>query len=143
MKWHHRFYNLAEHVSRWSKDPSTKCGAVIVDQQKRIISIGFNGFPAKTKDNQNFYADRNIKYRRVLHAELNAILFAKQDLTGTSIYIAPMLPCAQCAATIIQTGIANIFTKQFIDEEKIDRWNKDFQISIEMFKESGVSFNFL
>lgn len=80
-KWDNRFLNLAEYASYWSKDPSTQCGAVIA-RGNRVISMGFNGFPKGTDDAPARYQDREQKYLRVVHAEVNAILFSRCDLTG-------------------------------------------------------------
>ena len=82
--WDHRFLVMAQLVAGWSKDPSSKVGSVITDG-KRIVSLGFNGFPAGTDDNPAIYDDRERKYRRVLHAEPNAMSFAKRDLNGCTI----------------------------------------------------------
>ena len=103
--WHKRFLTLAEHIAGWSKDPSTKVGAVIVDQQRRIVSTGYNGFPQGVVDNPQLPRER--KLMRTLHAEANAILFAKRDLSGCTIYVTHH-PCAHCAAMIIQAGIKRV-----------------------------------
>jgi len=77
VRWHKRFLEMAKLISTWSKDPSTQCGAVIIDAKKRVISMGFNGFPSGTSDDPDLYQNREKKYKRVIHAEKNAILFAK------------------------------------------------------------------
>ena len=136
-KWDKRFLAMARLISTWSKDPSTQCGAVIVDLQKRIISVGFNGFPAGADDDESIYQDRERKYKRVLHGEINSILFAKQDLTGYSIYVWPMPPCSQCAAAIIQSGICRVVTIAPTKEQR-GRWGKDFSETIQMFSEARV-----
>ena len=91
--WDQRFLEMARLAATWSKDPSSKVGAVITDG-KRIVSLGFNGFPAGIDDDPSIYGHRERKYRRVLHAEQNAISFAKRDLTGCTIYITHP-PCAR------------------------------------------------
>jgi len=75
-KWDSRFMDLARLVASWSKDPSTQVGAVIVDQDKRIVSTGFNGFPRCVNDSP---VDREVKLLRTIHAEENALLFARRD----------------------------------------------------------------
>lgn len=136
-KWDRRFLELAYHISGWSKDPSTKCGAVIVDKNNRIISTGYNGFPKGTDDNLALYGIRAEKYRRVIHAEKNAILFARQDLTGCTLYVVPMPPCSQCAGMIIQSGIKRVVTIKPSPEQE-GRWQHDIITTREMFKEAGV-----
>ncbi|MCP5006875.1 MAG: dCMP deaminase family protein [Planctomycetes bacterium] len=109
-KWNKRFIEMAYLVASWSKDPSTQCGAVIIDTSNRIISTGYNGFPQGTSDDPALYGNRDEKLRRVIHAEKNAILFAKQDLTNCTLYVVPMPPCSQCAGMIIQSGISRVLT---------------------------------
>jgi len=139
-RWDYRFLAMAEMISTWSKDPSTKCGAVIIDTQKRIISMGFNGFPAGTDDSEELYYDRERKYRRVLHAEKNALLFARQNLTGYTIYVWPMPSCSQCAAAIIQSGICRVVTI-VPNREPEGRWSDDIVETRQMFSEAGVVLN--
>lgn len=133
-KWHKRFLGLAEHIAQWSKDPSTKCGAVIT-KDKQIISTGFNGYP-KGIDDSN-YTDRKLKYAMVLHAECNAILYAKTDLKDCSIYVSPMPPCSQCTAMIIQSGIKEVFTYK-PSKEKKKRWQASFLVGEAMLKQANV-----
>ena len=134
-KWISRFLGLAEYVSEWSKDPSTKVGAVIA-KDKRIVSLGFNGFPRETKDNSEIYEDRERKYLRVLHAEANAILFAKTDLRGCCLY-ATHFPCCQCASLIIQSGITEVYVPRQT-QEFIERWYEQIKESLAMFTEAHV-----
>jgi len=106
-KWDLRFLELARHIAQWSKDPSTKCGAVVVDDTRRVVSMGFNGFARGTDDSPEKYADRDYKLENVIHCEENAILQAGEDLAGYSIYSSAM-PCSRCAARIIQCGIQTV-----------------------------------
>lgn len=137
-KWDKRFLEIAEHVSTWSRDPSTKCGSAIT-RGKFIVSLGFNGFPAGTSDDPEIYADRPRKLRRVAHSELNAILSAKQDLTGCTIYVHPFTPCAQCSVAIIQSGITRVVTKT-PSAELVERWGDSITESLAMFAEAGVAY---
>jgi len=141
-KWDRRFLRLAEHISTWSKDPSTQCASVIVDNNKRIVSVGFNGFPAGTNDAPEIYANREQKYRRVIHAEKNAILFAKQDLTGYTIYVWPMPPCSQCMAAIIQSGIKRVVSKKCTDEQ-LARWGDNMHEACLMAIEADLKYDLI
>lgn len=133
-KWDGRFLELAELVSTWSHDPSTKCGSVIT-KGKRIVSMGFNGFPAGCRD--DCYDDRERKLLRVLHAEVNAILFAGRDLAGCTIYVHPFQPCASCMAMIIQSGITRVITRKAPDD-KLARWKNNFEESQRLAEEAGI-----
>jgi dCMP deaminase len=76
--WDRRFLEMAELVSNWSKDSSTRVGSVIVDGDKRVISTGYNGFPRKIFDNPLDLEDRTRKYQKVLHSEINRL----SDISG-------------------------------------------------------------
>ena len=108
--WDTRFLNLAEHISKWSKDPSTKVGAVIVDTNRRIVSTGYNGFPVGVMDSYDRLTDRDTKYEMIIHAEANAILFAHQRMNGMTLYTTPFQPCSRCASLIIQSGISRVIS---------------------------------
>lgn len=138
--WHKRFLELAELISSWSKDPSTKVGAVIVDKNRRIISTGYNGFARGVVDSEKRLGTREIKYKMVLHAEENAIMFAKQNLDGCSLYVTALPPCSHCAALIIQSGIKNVYIKNDVEPE---RWKESCEITRQMFKETGVNLTFI
>lgn len=86
MSWDDRFLELATVISSWSKDPSTQVGAVIVDDDNRVISIGYNGFPKGIKDDHRL-SNRDLKYEMVVHAEANALLFANAPVKLSLIHI--------------------------------------------------------
>ena len=136
-KWFERFVELARHISSWSKDPSTKVGAVIFDDDKRIISVGYNGFPKNVYDDPEKYADRDKKYKMVIHAEINSIIFAKNNIIGCSIATWPFMSCANCTSVIIQSGIKRIVSPR-LPLELIERWGDSCEISMKMYQESGV-----
>lgn len=136
--WDRRFINLAEHIAGWSKDPSTKVGAVIVDGKRRVISMGYNGFPRGLSDDGRLNY-RDTKLALALHAEANAILFAKCDLVGATIYTWPMMPCSHCASLIIQSGINRVVSIP----NSNPRWQESFEISQIVFEEAAVSLNML
>jgi len=97
-KWDSRFLSMAEHIASYSKDPSTQTGAVITRHDKTIAATGYNGFPAKLSDDEKLYADREVKYERIIHCEMNAVLQARErvDVTHcTPIRFCPVLvvPC--------------------------------------------------
>lgn len=133
-KWDNRFLGLAEFVSQWSKDPSTKVGAVITDQNNRIVSIGYNGFPQNIYDDENILNDRETKYKMIIHGEMNAILFAQKSLEFCTLYTYPFMPCPRCSSMIIQTGIQRVVSYNIMPE----RWSDDFKLSQQLFKEAGI-----
>ena len=140
IKWDTRFLQLAGTVSEWSKDPSTRCGAVIVRPDKTVASLGFNGFPRHLPDDYRLH-DRPMKYQRIIHAEMNALLFLREPVVGYTMYVWPMTPCNRCAAHIIQAGITRIVTLPL--KKEMNHWNDPVQVSTEMFKEAGVVLNII
>lgn len=131
--WDSRFLELARLVSTWSKDPSTQVGAVIT-RNKFVISLGFNGHPKGVADRADRLENREVKYRTIIHAEMNAILTAKQDLEGCTIYVWPFMPCSQCGAAIVQSGIKRVVAPQSDN----DRWVESFAFTAQIFSEAGV-----
>ena len=136
-KWDRRFLDLANFIAGWSKDPSTKVGAIIVRPDRTVASMGYNGFPRGVLDHEERYADREQKYAMVVHAENNALLNSRESLEGYTLYVTPLPPCTQCAAAIIQRGIARVVVDQKKDVP--ENWMKQFEISNTMFREAGVS----
>lgn len=141
-KWDRRFLALAEHVAGWSKDPSTKTGAVIVDERRRVVSLGYNGFPVDVCDSPERYADRELKYKLIVHCERNAILFARRDLAGCTLYTWPFMSCAPCAAMIIQAGIKRCVAP-VTPEHLRERWEADMRLAGEMLTEAFVLLDLL
>ena len=137
-KWDRRFLDLAKFISHWSKDPSTKCGAVIADLRNRIISVGFNGFPVGVNDSEERLKDRETKYSLILHAERNAILFANQPLDGCRLYTYPFMPCDIDAAIIVQVGIAEVISP-FASVKHLERWAHKFELAHQIFNEGNVN----
>jgi dCMP deaminase len=134
LKWNKRYLDMAKLVSSWSKDPSTQCGAVIVNADNEIVSVGFNGFPKNVADTEPRLNNRELKYAITLHAERNAILFAKQSLKDCTLYTFPMQCCSECAAMAIQSGIKRHVSLSYQPE----RWQKSFELANEMFEEAQV-----
>jgi len=143
--WNKKWLDLVDHISAWSRDPSTKVAAVIVDSRNNIRSLGYNGLPRDVVDDMEERWERPIKYKWVEHAERNAIYAAATHGTpigGCTIYLG-WYPCADCARAIIQSGIVNVI----IDGRKYDpviatardsRWAEDFAVAEIMFGEAGV-----
>lgn len=137
LKWSLRFLRLAEFVSQWSKDPSTKVGAVIVEGRNNIVSIGYNGFAQRMKDDPELYADRETKYSRVVHGEINAMIFARRPVVGCTLYTWPFLPCDRCAVQVIQAGITEVIAP-LPSPDALTRWGTAFDKTRAYFREAEV-----
>ena len=143
-KWDKRFANLALHFATWSKDPSTQVGAVIVDDKRRVIGHGYNGFPRGVVDDKDRYADRSEKYPRVIHGEMNAILNTgvPMALEGSTLYVT-MPPCSDCAKVIIQVGIKRVVVSRIEDKEAQARWASSMGFTMSMFAEAEINMVFI
>ena len=139
MKWDQRFLKLAEHISGWSKDPSTKVGCVVVGEDREIRSTGFNGFPRGIADDAARLEDREQKYPLICHAEENAIMHAARiglSLKGCTAYVT-WPPCTRCARSLIQAGVVEVVYPEEI--EVPERWMADFDMSTNMMSEAGLN----
>lgn len=136
-KKHVRFLYLAEHVSGWSKDPSTKTGCVIVRPDTTVAAVGYNGFPRSIKDSKEALNNREEKYKRTIHCEMNAILSARERLDSYALYNWPGMSCDRCAVHIIQSGIVKVVSPK-IENEFTERWKEQARLAEELFAEAGV-----
>lgn len=143
-KWDRRFLELAKHVAQWSKDPSTKVGAVLISTDGKEF-VGYNGFPRGVIDTDERLNNREVKYKLVVHAEVNAILKAGDKARGGKLYVWPSfsLPpiCHECCKMAIQAGVSEIVGYlPNEDDERVQRWKASISVSEEMCKEAGIAF---
>ncbi len=141
-KWDARFLRLAREISTWSKDRSTRVGAVIVGADKTPGPYGFNGFPRAVDDEAAERHTRPQKYKWTEHAERNAIYNAARvgvALKGCTIYVTH-LPCTDCARAIVQVGIDRVVvdSASLTDAGFAERWSEDERITKDMLDEVGV-----
>ena len=110
--WDEYFMGVALLAAERSKDPSTQVGACIIDNNNRIISTGYNGFPKGCSDDEFPWnrdaAAGETKYPFVVHAELNAILNAQGTSVVNSRLYVSLFPCNECAKAIIQSGVREV-----------------------------------
>jgi dCMP deaminase len=136
-KWDYRFIRIANEVQSWSKDPSTKCGCVLV-KDRRILSTGYNGLPANLSDSLTRYQDREYKLATIIHAEKNAIFNAAKNGSTTERSTAYITwpPCSQCASALIQAGVTKVVCPD--PAKSPERWRANFEIANELLYEAGV-----
>jgi dCMP deaminase len=140
-KWDYGYYFMAESYARmWSKDPSTKVGAVIVNDDRVPVGWGYNGHPRGIADTHERYHDRETKYKYVVHAESNAIDNAVGSVRGATMYCT-LFPCAEakCAHRIIQAGIKRVIAPDYhTDDGRADRWIDSHNFSHSLLLEAGI-----
>lgn len=137
-KWDFRFLEMAKLVASWSKDESTQAGAVIVDENRCVVSVGYNGFARGTSDDVKKYRDRDLKMAMVVHAEENAIVMSERwRLKGATLYTFPFQPCAKCAGLVIQAGIKRCVAVP-LSPDRVERWAKNIELAKQQFIEAGV-----
>lgn len=136
-------FRLAIAIATASKDKSTQVGCAILNPNKSVNSLGFNGFPSSIEDDSEILADkarREEKYALMIHAEANAIdraVGGLQGLTGASLFVTHH-PCSKCALRIAATPIKNVL---YLEDKEFEERNKeDLAISKTIFEKASVSF---
>jgi dCMP deaminase len=141
-KWDERFLDVARIISTWSKDPSTKVGAIAVNVERKIVAQGYNGFPAGCDDSPAFYDNRESKYSRIIHAETNVICNACNAGVGlhcATIYIYGMYPCPECVKLLAQVQVGRIvFTVG--ETQNLEKWKSDFDTSKALMRELHIGY---
>lgn len=138
-KWNSRFMKQAEDVASYSKDTNRHVGAVIVNDDKIVVCMGYNGFPRKVDDTIKSRYERPDKYLFTEHAERNALYHSARlgvSVKGCTIYVTSF-PCADCARGIIQSGITGVVTRE--PDFNHETWGKSWSAAREMFKEANVN----
>lgn len=141
--WDLKFMELADHVAQWSKDRSTKVGAVIVSDGNPI-SMGYNGFPRGVDDDIEERHERPLKYDWVLHAEENAIINAARQgnrTMGTDMYV-NWFPCSKCAGQIVNAGIKRLFCDKEPDFDNVT-FGAGFRLALQKLNEGGVKIIYM
>lgn len=139
-KWIYRHLKLATEISSWSKDNSTKVGALIVTPEGKPVSWGYNGIPMGVNDESSDRQIRPLKYHYFAHAERNALDLSRSSVEGCWLFVTHP-PCSDCARGIIQTGISTVVvdTKGIDEFKDRENWIDSVSHTVTMFKESGIS----
>ena len=141
MNWNEYFLTIAESVKSKSKDRRTQIGAVIVGEDREIVSTGFNSFPRGIDDNVEERQVRPEKYFWFEHAERNALYNAARigvSTKNTTMYLTCGIPCADCARGIISSGVRAIYCKQEDTTKNREHWDEHAKRRVQMFQEAGV-----
>lgn len=141
-KWNKRYLDLARDIALWSRDPSTQCGAVVIGESGQVLSQGYNGFPRGMNDDEELYLNRETKYDRIVHAEMNAIYNASRSgvsLEGATAYIHGLPCCHECAKAMIQVGIKEVV----MNESNNIRWNDSCGKGMDFLKEANVKITYI
>lgn len=138
-KWIGRLLKFAKEVGSWSKDESTKVGAVITTAEGRPVSWAFNGLPMNIDDDVPERHERPAKYKWFCHAERNALdMTLIPDLTGCIMFVT-LSPCSNCAQGIVQKKIATVIVDEPGSIENVPaHWREDMDVGLEMLREAGV-----
>lgn len=132
-----KYMTVAEAVMSLSKDPSTKVGAVAVDDELGVLCVGYNGLPRKVADTEERLTNREIKYAITVHAEGNVVAQAARkgvSLDGSTIVVTSLYPCSNCSALMIQAGVKRIITTKSDNM----RWAENAKLAETILKEADV-----
>ena len=141
--WDKRYLGLAKEVSTWSKDPSSKIGAVAIGSKGQVLAQGYNGFPRGIYDGDIRYNNREIKYQYIVHAEQNVIYNATYNgvsLDGATLYVWGLPVCSECAKGVVQVGIKRVIMP--VDNYP-NKWIDSFDKTSDMFGEAGIEYEFI
>lgn len=151
LSWDEYFMGIATLSAMRSKDPSTQVGACIVNSDKRILSMGYNGMPRCCSDDEYPWEREgdplNSKYLYVCHAELNAILnCAGGSVRGCTVYTT-LFPCNECAKAIIQSGISEVvyMADKYADSDSVLASKRMFDtagVKYRLYKQSNKTVSF-
>ena len=145
-KWDERYLRLAREVSTWSKDPSTQVGAVAVGEKGQVLSQGYNGFPRGIADNKERYNEKEIKYRYVVHAEMNCVQNAAMNgvsLKGATMYVYGLPMCNECAKCVVQVGMIRVVSPFTGGIEVPEKWKISCAHTQNLLKEVGIPYQFI
>src|SRR5210317_1748609 len=134
-EWDKRYLGLAKEVSTWSKDPSSKIGAIAVGLKGQVLAQGYNGFPRGINDSPARMNVKETKYKYVVHAEQNVIYNATYNgvsLDGSTLYVWGLPVCSECAKGVIQVGIKRVV---IMADDIPEKWSESFKVTKEMFDE--------
>mgnify|MGYP006420646733 CR=1 FL=1 len=132
-KWIDRFLSLATDISGWSKDPSTKVGAVLINKNKKIIGAGYNGLSSQYDDKteKEILNDRDKKISRIIHAEENCLINTDRNISPDDVMFITHQPCVKCVNMLSQKGVRNVIylynediAKRFNYQDTIDELNR-------------------
>ena len=136
-----KFLPVAQAVASLSKDPSTKVGAILLDDDSNIRCVGFNGFARGVHDYPERLNNRETKLLYTSHAEQNLIAQAARmgvTTNGCTILVTALYPCTRCASSIIQAGIKKVIAPHMDTERVNKQWFEEQLIAEKMFNEGGV-----
>ena len=142
-KWDKRFLEMATLVSSWSKDPSTQVGAIAV-RNRTVIAQGYNGFPRGMSDEKFRYEQKVLKYKMIVHAEMNLIFNAADNgvsLRGSTVYVVGLPVCSDCAKGLIQVGVERVVMP--MREDLDDKWAVSCADAQSFFDEAGVKWEWI
>jgi dCMP deaminase len=137
-KWIGRLLKMAKDVASWSKDESTKVGAVITTLEGEPVSWGFNGMAIGIDDTIPERHVRPYKYKWMCHAERNAMDLSRGSLEGCVMFVT-FSPCTNCAQSIIQRKISTVVVDANFTADKMpEHWKEDMLVAAEMLTEANV-----
>lgn len=140
--WNKKYSDLAKLIASWSKDPSSQIGCVAIGKHGQVISQGYNGFPRGIDDNEERLYNRPLKYKYIVHAEMNCIYNASLSgisLESSTMYIYGLPVCNECAKGIIQSGVSEV-RAYYPKTKDVSRWKDSMELTVSMFREANLPY---
>ncbi len=133
--WDKRFYGMAKYVAGFSKDPLCKVGSVVVTEDRRQFSIGYNGFPRGTADVKQHLLDDEIRQQLMVHGEINSIVNSPFSVADCTLY-ATKYPCHTCAGIIANARIIRLVCPPGPCDHP--RWGQSFAVAADILLNAGI-----
>jgi len=135
---------LAAQAATRSKDPRTNVGAVLIGSGRRILSLGYNGFPDGIPETPDRWTSEQ-KDKYVIHAEVNALANAARSGVSTdrSWLVCTLAPCSGCARTLIAAGVKAVIANGETTKARLDARPElvdDYTLMLQLFEEAGVAY---
>lgn len=132
-----RYMKFAEVAATFSKDPSTKVGAVAINDKYQVLATGYNGFPRGVTDSEDRLCNREMKLALTVHAEANIVAqsaYSGMSLRGSTVLVSSLYPCVECAKLLVQAGVLRVLAPRIMD----GRWRESNELAQLIFNEAGV-----
>ncbi len=142
--WYEYFMGVAAQAATRSKDPRTNVGAVLIGPDRRILSLGYNGFPDGIHESEERWTSEE-KDKYVIHAEVNALANAARSGVSTdrAWAVITLAPCPNCARTMIAAGIKAVVANLAATNARLQARPElldDYRLMRRLFAEAGVAY---
>lgn len=134
LTWEEYFMKLAYNVSQRGTCDRAYVGCVLVNEDNRIVSTGYNGsIKGNPHCDEVGHTMREGHCIATIHAEMNALLYCAKEgisVNGSTCYVTHF-PCLNCTKSLIQAGIKKIY---YANAYRVDDY------ALELLKRNSIDY---